>query len=78
MTFEDEDRGPLFLGIFSTGTVVAILVTLLRFWVRVRIVRKIGADDWIMLSSLVKPCPVVYIFLQSDLEANGTSSSTTR
>lgn len=59
MAFEN-DKGPLFLGIFATGSAIAILITGLRFWVRARIVRKLGADDWIMLSSLVSPHLLVY------------------
>lgn len=49
----ENDKGPLFLGIFAAGTTIAILTTALRFWVRARILRRLGPDDWIMLSSLV-------------------------
>ena len=54
MTLEDHNRGPVFLAVFGTGTAVATIAVLLRMWVRARIVRKIGADDWIVLVSLVK------------------------
>jgi hypothetical protein len=60
MASEGEDRGPLFLGIFTAGTAVSIIVVSLRFWIRTRMIRKVSADDWIMLASLVIPTSPVY------------------
>ena len=53
MTLKDHNRGTEFLAVFGTGTAVATIAVLLRMWVRARIIRKIGADDWIVLVSLV-------------------------
>ncbi|MCJ1313091.1 hypothetical protein MMC25_006768 [Agyrium rufum] len=49
----DEDKGPLFLTLFSVGLAVAIIVVALRLWVRIKLVKKTGADDWVMLASMI-------------------------
>ena len=53
MAFKDQNRGPELLAVFSTGTGIAAVAVIMRFWVRTRIVRKLGADDWIAAVSLV-------------------------
>ena len=58
MASEDHSRGPELLAIFGTGTAVATIMVILRLWVRTRIIRKVGADDWIVAASLVMPPPV--------------------
>lgn len=45
MALKDQNRGPQFLAVFGTGTAIAAIVVILRLWVRVRIIRKVGADD---------------------------------
>ena len=63
MAFQDYNRGPEVLAIFGTGTALASIAVISRLWVRARIIRKIGADDWIVAISLVKAhnflCPRV-------------------
>lgn len=34
--------------------VLAMLVALLRCWVRLKIVKSFGRDDWVMISALVR------------------------
>ena len=53
MPFEDHSRGPELLAIFGTGTGVAAILVILRLWVRIRILRKVGTDDCIVFVSLV-------------------------
>ncbi|KAL9608913.1 MAG: hypothetical protein Q9167_006269 [Letrouitia subvulpina] len=53
MTEQTQDRGPQLLGVFGAAITVASLAVILRFWVRARMVRKVGADDWIMALSLL-------------------------
>ncbi len=50
----DVSRGPEFLAIFCTGTAIAAIIVALRLWVRNKIVKKVGLDDWIVTASLVK------------------------
>ena len=51
----DKNRGPESLAIFCTGTAIAAIAVVLRLWVRNKIVRKVGLDDWIVAASLVNP-----------------------
>ena len=53
MSHESHDRGPEFLAIFGTGAAIAAIVVILRVWIRVRILRKVGIDDWVVSASLV-------------------------
>ena len=53
MAQEDQNRGPLVLAIFGTGVGIATVLVLLRIWVRIRLLRKVGADDWFTGVSLV-------------------------
>lgn len=55
LDLQDQDRGPGFLAVFGTGTGLATIAVILRLWVRVRILRKVGADDWVVAASLVSP-----------------------
>ena len=41
------------MAIFGTGTAIASILVILRLWVRARIIRKVGADDWVVAISLV-------------------------
>ena len=50
---QQHNRGPQFLAIFCTGTAFATVLVLLRFWIRARILRKVGLDDWFVVASLV-------------------------
>lgn len=53
MAFQDQNRGPEFLAVFGTGTGIAAIAVILRLWVRFRIIRKVGADDWVVAASMV-------------------------
>lgn len=50
--FPDENRGPYLNAMFWTWSAIAILLTTLRFYIRIRI-RTVGWDDWMMLLSVV-------------------------
>ena len=49
----DQNRGPAFVTVFGSLVALAILLVLLRIWVRIKILHKIGLDDYIMMASLV-------------------------
>ena len=51
--YMNENRGPAFVAVFSAGLAVAIVLVALRLWVRFKVVRKVGADDYVMLASMV-------------------------
>lgn len=48
----DQDRGGAVIAVYWSITAVAMLVVGLRFYAR-RLVHATGADDWLMLVSLV-------------------------
>lgn len=50
----NDNKAPEFLGVFATGTVVAMVLVCLRVWVRAKIIRKVALDDWVVVISLVK------------------------
>ena len=49
----DDNKGPMFVVVFGSLVAIAILLVVLRIWVRIKIIRKLGLDDWIMMASLV-------------------------
>ena len=51
--YMNENRGPAFVAVFSAGLAVAIVLVALRLWVRFKVVRKVGVDDYVMLASMV-------------------------
>ena len=64
---EQENRAPALIGVMITGLVISLVVLSLRFWAKTRIVRKVGADDWMMLLSFVSCLedPVTRILAES-------------
>ena len=46
-------RVPELLGVIVPGLLISAVVCALRFYVRARLVRKIGVDDWVVLLSFV-------------------------
>lgn len=58
-TTNDKNRGPEFLAVCCTGIAIAAVTVILRLWVRIKIVRKVGVDDWLAAISLVGRCPVL-------------------
>ncbi|KAI4916638.1 uncharacterized protein J4E92_009142 [Alternaria infectoria] len=47
-----EDQGPTILASTLTVTVVAVLTTIARFYVRVKMIRNVGWDDYVMLLAM--------------------------
>lgn len=48
----DQDRGPRLIGMFWTECVLAMIILGLRFHARISM-RNLGADDWMMLITVV-------------------------
>lgn len=48
-----DNRGPPLQRVCYAMVVIALVSALLRFYVRLRIVKSFGADDWFMLGGLV-------------------------
>lgn len=53
MMFADKTRGPEILAVFCSGTALAALAVAMRLWVRAKIIRKVGLDDWLVAFSMV-------------------------
>ncbi|KAL2130636.1 hypothetical protein VTI74DRAFT_6137 [Chaetomium olivicolor] len=49
----DENRGPEILAVCGSLVGVALIVVLLRIWVRAKMVQKVGADDWVIVGAMV-------------------------
>lgn len=54
----DESRLGMILGVQTTVTVLAVVAVCLRLYVRVKLVRGSGIDDWTMLIAAV--CPLFH------------------
>ena len=61
MGAESDNRGPELVAVFATGTGVAAILVALRLWVRWRVIRKVGLDDWVVAASLVRSVTAPYI-----------------
>lgn len=57
---DDDDRAPLFVACVTTTSAVAVVLASLRTYVRLRIVRSFGADDWTSLLATVYPLTLKY------------------
>lgn len=53
-----EDKGPLFVAVFAAGLAVALVTVILRLWVRIKLIGKVGVDDYIMTVSFVRLLPL--------------------
>lgn len=51
----DEDRGPQFIAAAAVTTAAALIAVCLRMYVRIRIVRAVGIDDYMIIVSMVMP-----------------------
>ena len=51
-----QTRAPLISDIAVPLTVVAVTVACLRFYVRARLVRVMGKDDWLLLTAVIFLC----------------------
>lgn len=60
----DVNRGPEILGICGTLVAFALVMVVLRIWVRASMIRHVGWDDYIMIAAMVS------IFLQRALTFN--------
>ena len=49
----DQDRGPSLVGLYWTECALSMIIVGLRFYARISI-RGLGADDWMMLSTVVR------------------------
>jgi hypothetical protein len=49
----DENRGPEILGVCGALVGLALVVVLLRVYVRTRMVRHVGVDDWTIIAAMV-------------------------
>ena len=60
--------GPILLGVAFSLLAVSTIFVALRFYCRQFIVRRIGADDWIILVALVSPDSIYFtiILLETD------------
>jgi len=51
---ENDDLGSTIVGVTVSFTVLALTAVLLRFYTRVRLIKNFGAEDWLMLVSMVR------------------------
>lgn len=51
----DTNKGPEILAICGTLTIVAVILVLLRLWVRIKIIKQLGWDDHFIAGSAVSP-----------------------
>jgi hypothetical protein len=49
----NEDRGPEILAVCGSLVGIALVVVVLRIWVRAKLVRHVGADDWTIIAAMV-------------------------
>ena len=49
----DENRGPEILAVCGALVGLALVVVLLRIYVRARMVRHVGVDDWTIIAAMV-------------------------
>jgi hypothetical protein len=52
-----ENRGPVTYAIFITFTIIAGIIVIVRFITRLRIVKNVGCEDWMILLALVGSFP---------------------
>lgn len=51
---EDENRGPKILGVLWALTSLTTLVVLARMYIRIRMLKNFGSDDWLIALSMVR------------------------
>lgn len=59
----DQNQAPMLRAVLSAELAVAATVIFLRFYTRLKLIRNLGMDDWVMLAAFVskqitKPGPV--------------------
>jgi hypothetical protein len=60
----NEDRGPEILAVCGSLVGIALVMVVLRIWVRAKMVRHVGADDWTIIAAMV--CPSLAARFQHD------------
>ena len=53
----DQNKGNALLGVAVATVIVALIAVTLRIFVRARIVRSLGWDDWIIVFAIVSSLP---------------------
>lgn len=51
---EDENRGPKILGVLWALTSLTTLVVLARMYIRIKLLKNFGSDDWLIVLSMVR------------------------
>lgn len=54
---EDENRGPKILGVLWSLTALTTLVVMARMYIRIRMLKNFGPDDWLIAVSMVSLSP---------------------
>lgn len=53
-----ENRGGMLVAVITVCSIVVTVIVGLRFYVRFGIIKKLGADDWVLAAALVRfPLP---------------------
>ncbi|KFA75720.1 hypothetical protein S40288_04958 [Stachybotrys chartarum IBT 40288] len=56
----DHNRGPEILAICGTAVGFALVVVIMRVWVRIRIIGKMGWDDYFMIAAMVRTITTMF------------------
>lgn len=59
-----ENKGPGILAAFWITTTIALVTVMGRFYIRMRVLRSVGVDDWLILLSMVRYSIFARIFPQ--------------
>jgi hypothetical protein len=57
----NEDQGPVILGATLTVTIAALITMITRLYVRIRMIRNVGWDDYVMISAMILVCHLALI-----------------
>lgn len=51
--YAEETKGPKILAVFWVMTVLTLLIVISRLYIRAGVLRNMGADDWLIIASMV-------------------------
>ncbi|PYI06301.1 hypothetical protein BO78DRAFT_418709 [Aspergillus sclerotiicarbonarius CBS 121057] len=54
--YAHQTKGPRILAVFWTMTSLALLLVAARLFIRIKVLRSPGADDWLIAASMVSRC----------------------
>ena len=54
----DQNLGPALIGVAVGSFVPAFIVVCLRLWIRAKVIRAVGWDDWIIVLAIVNPLSI--------------------